>query len=395
MNPYRSFTADDAVRVAAAALSRESSEAVVIDKVSELGGDQCRNLIVRASAVDPQGVARAIIVKATRAADYDPSAENAYATSGLVKEWAAATLLARQAARAGQRGALLAADVAQGVLVFRDHGEDLPSLVRPLLHGSADDAERALTAFALALARLHAATIGCRDDHAEIVRSDFPAAMVPPPARDWINRVPRKVIALLGGSIPDDELMLMAGRLQSPGPWLALVHGDPCPDNVLLTADGTAELVDFEFAGPGHALLDATYWWMSFPTCWCAGRIPAEVSERIDSAYRAALIEAVPAAADEHAFQQERAIISAIWLLGSLEWLLEAALAQDTDWGMSSRRSRILYYLEVAIRMCGDAGILAGTCRAASAWLDDLRNRWPSSAPLAAYSAFTGSVAEA
>ena len=62
----------------------------------------------------------------------------------------------------------------------------------------------------------------------------------------------------------------------------ALVHGDPCPDNVLFAADGRAVLIDFEFARPSHALFDAAYWRMGFPTCWCAGTIPTEVEHRID-----------------------------------------------------------------------------------------------------------------
>lgn len=349
MNCFRSFTADDAVRVAAAALSRQAGGTFVIDDVRDLGGDQRRNLVLRASAIDACGFARSIVIKATRAADYDPSAANAYQTSGLVKEWAATTLLAGQAARCGGCAALLASDVAQGVLVFEDYGEDLASLAQPLLHGSADEAEQALTAYAIALARLHAGTLGCREEHAAIVRTALPHATLPPPGRGWIEREPRPVIAVLGRNVPDDELATMEERLRSPGPWLALVHRDPCPDNVLLTTDGTARLIDFEFASPGHALLDAAYWRIGFPTCWCAGQVPDTVGERIDAAYRTALGEAVPAAADRDAFQRESAIIGVIWLFGSLAWLLEGALEEDTDWGIATRRSRILHYLAAAI----------------------------------------------
>ena len=174
MSQYRSFTIDDAVRAAELALSRLPGGAVAIDDVRDLGGDQRRNLILRASATGAGGFARSIIIKATRAAGRDAAAENAYETSGLVKEWAAATLLAQQATRSGHPAALLAGDVVRGVLVFQDYGEGLASLVQPLLHGSADDAERALTAYAVALARLHAATIGCQEDHARIVRSALP-----------------------------------------------------------------------------------------------------------------------------------------------------------------------------------------------------------------------------
>jgi aminoglycoside/choline kinase family phosphotransferase len=389
MNHYRSFTADDAVRAAEAALSRTAGTAVVIDAVRDLGDDQRRNLILRASATDPDGASRSVIIKATRAADFDATAETAYVTSGLVKEWAATTLLHDQAAESGRSGALLAADIAQGVLVFEDYGADLASLVQPLLHGSASEAAQALTAYAIALAQLHTETIGCRAQHARIIRTSLPGATLPPPGHGWIEREPRTVIGLLGGSIPDDDMMLMASRLQSPGPWQALVHGDPCPDNVLLAVDGTASLIDFEFARPGHALLDAVYWRMGFPTCWCAGRVPATLTEQLDDAYRSALAGAVPAVTDRDVFRRECAIIAVIWMFGSLAWLLEEALKEDTEWGIATRRSRILHYLEAAIQQASDADVLRGTRRTAGAWLEDLRGRWAGCSSLALYPAFT------
>jgi hypothetical protein len=210
-----------------------------------------------------------------------------------------------------------------GILVFEDFGEELPSLVKPpLLHGSAKDAEQALTAYAIALARLHAETTHLQAEYTEIVRTAFPRANVPrrgkagalPLGHGWIDRVAHNAPSLRGGTLPDREVMLIAQRLRRPGPWLALAHGDPCPDNVLSTSGGRAELIDFEFATPGYALLDAAYWRMGFPTCWCAGHVPREVSNCIDRAYRTILAESVPLAADDDVFQQESAFISVAWL---------------------------------------------------------------------------------
>ena len=385
MAGFRPFTTQDAVSTASFALSRAFGTAVTVDAAERLGTDTRRNLIVRAR-VAGEG-ARPIIIKATRAVSYDAGAADAYQASGFVKEWAAARVVGRRTS--GFVATLLAADLHQGVLVYDDLGKDLPALVGPLLHGTAHDAEQALTAYAEALAALHGATINCRGDHGAVLRDGFPAALIPLPAAGWMEDVARVPHALLGGTFPDDEAEFIQERLRQPGCWDALVHGDPCPDNVLLAADGRAVLIDFEFARPGHALLDAAYWRMGFPTCWCAGTVPADVSRRIDRAYRNAIAATVPEAADDDAFRRESAIIDMAWLLGNLAWLLPGALAEDRTWGRATNRSRILTYLERVISSTEAAGILPRLRALAVDWRDDLRRRWPDTASLPDFPAFT------
>jgi hypothetical protein len=147
-------------------------------------------------------------------------------------------------------------------------------------------------------------------------------------------------------------------------------------------------LIDFEFARPSHALFDAAYWRMGFPTCWCEGTVPADVRGRIDRAYRTAIAGAVPEAKDDDTFCRESAIIDAAWLLGNLAWLLEGALAEDGVWGRSTKRSRIVTYLDRAIRSADEAGILPRLRALAVTWRDDLRSRWPATAPLSDFPAF-------
>lgn len=376
------------MRAAEAALSRAAGHAVTVEQVEALGDATRRNLVLRGSAMSPDGTTRPIIVKASRAQGYDAAAPDAFGASGLLKEWAAVTLLGRDPRRAGIGAALLAADMAQGVLVLGDLGEGLASLVQPLLEGSAEQAEAALTAHAQTLARLHAATLGCEDEHAALIRDSFPACRIPLRAAGWVDQVARKATTLLGGDLPEAEAALIAERLQAPGPWLALVHRDGCPDNVLLPAPGEARLIDFEFAAPGHALLDAAYWRTGFPTCWCAGVVPEPVVARLDAVYRAILAEAAPAALDDGIFRTESTIIGVAWLFNSLAWLLEPALREDVRWGIASRRSRILRYLEAALRMLAETGILPGLHDLIRRWLDQLRARWAPAAPLALYPAF-------
>ncbi len=386
MTGLRDLDPAQVVRAVEAALSRAAGEAVAIRDVKTLSGQERRNLILRGRWPGP---GRSVIVKATRAGDYDATAANAFEAFGLVKEWAATAFLAARAP-AGRHGArLLAGDAARGILVFEDIGAGSGSLVEPLRDGGAEAAERALIAYAVALGRLHADTAGCRDEHAKALREAFPAARLPVPRqRARLERLAAAIRERIGGSVPDDDLAQIAHRLQEPGAWLALVHGDPCPDNALLSSDGV-RLIDFEFAMPGHALQDAVYWRIGFPTCWCAGRVPQEVAARAEAAYRTEAGRLIAEARDAVAFRRESAFIAAAWLLTSLDWRLDSALAEDGTWGIASMRSRLLWYLDATIAMTEDADILPGLRSVARDWLGTLRARWPASESLGLYPAFT------
>jgi thiamine kinase-like enzyme len=388
MSEYRQFTVEDATAAARQALSRAAGYPIAVEQVSNLGSEQRRNLILRASAVKPDGASRSVIIKATRARGYDPSAADAFETSGLIREWAAVRLLAQRTGHPPAGPALLEADIERGVLVFDDLGDGLASLVQPLLKGSAAEAEQALMAYATALGELHVAAADCRAAHSAVLRHALPAVRLPQPARDWTNRIARKAADLLGETLPEQEAALIAERLQGPGIWQTLVHGDPCPDNVLLIPDGTARLIDFEFSSPGHALLDAAYWRMGFPSCWCAGHIPVAVADRMEQAYRSTLARVVPIAEDDQDFRRESALICVAWLVDSLAWLLESALREDRTWGISSNRARILHYLGTAIERMTETGVLPRIRDLAAVWQDRLRAIWPDSQPLAPFPAF-------
>jgi hypothetical protein len=97
------------------------------------------------------------VFEATRSPTYDPTGENVLQASGLAKEWVACAFLAARAP--GHGFALLAGEVAGGIMVFEDLGEHLTSLVGPLLNGTAEQAERALGLYATTLGRLHSDTV--------------------------------------------------------------------------------------------------------------------------------------------------------------------------------------------------------------------------------------------
>jgi hypothetical protein len=159
-----------------------------------------RNFIGRARAVDESGHIHSIIVKATRSSSYDPDAENVLETSGLVREWVAAAYIAARAP--GRGSALLAGDVARGIMVFEDLGRDLASLVNPLLKGTAEQAERALMLYAKSIGRLHADTANCLASYHETFQSIFGAGRSFRPS-SWLagTPAPRKFIILRRGNL--------------------------------------------------------------------------------------------------------------------------------------------------------------------------------------------------
>jgi hypothetical protein len=387
MSELRAVNIQEIMANAARSLSTAYGGTVKLGDVSLLSDDNRRNFVARSVATYDDGSARPIIVKATRSLAYDPTSEKVLQTSGLAKEWVACAFLAARAPDRGHGGALLAGDVANGIMVFEDLGASLGSLVDPLLKGNAGEAERALKFYATALGRLHSDTVNCLDAHDLTFQSVFGSGRARH-ATGWrVEKEAEFVAAKIGGTLPADELELLSSRLSNPGPWLTLIHGDPCPDNSLLVGE-QIRLIDYELARPSHALLDGIYWRMGFPTCWCAGRIPKDVAARVDAIYRTEIGYSIPIALDDTAYRTELAYLSAVWLFSCLSWRLGAALEADEKWGIWSIRGRLLWYLEAVISMTAAANVLPGIHDAAQGWQSELQNRWPDALPLGYYPAF-------
>jgi len=114
-------------------------------------------------------------------------------------------------------------------------------------HGPAPDW---MTEYAAALARLHAAT---RPD-------DVDALPAWPGPSQADARAFTRLAERLGVPVPASltaSLADLAERLNAPGHY-ALLHGDPCPDNVVRTADGIV-FVDLEQACLGDGCAEPAY----------------------------------------------------------------------------------------------------------------------------------------
>ena len=122
MSQLRTVDVQEITARAGEALSKASGGTVVLDELEVLSNDNRRNFIARAAARYAGGSARPVILKATRSPTYDPMDENVLQASGLAKEWVACAFLAARAPGRGHGSALLAGDVAGGIMVFEDLG---------------------------------------------------------------------------------------------------------------------------------------------------------------------------------------------------------------------------------------------------------------------------------
>jgi Phosphotransferase enzyme family len=99
-------------------------------------------------------------------------------------------------------------------------------------------------------------------------------------------------LAWVGLSLTPDaavELNQLQMGLTAQDAWVTFTHGDPCPDNNVVTADGSVVHFDFEFARARPALVDGSYVVVPFPTCWCVNAIPSALRSEITDTYRADL----------------------------------------------------------------------------------------------------------
>lgn len=384
---------DLALPIAAAAaqlLNRQTGAKTTVIQAQCLTKPERRNTVVRLR-LEGGGMVRSVIVKKIAAAGYQPADPANPETVRFLNDWAGLVFLHAVAPRAGHAPHFIAGDIDAGLIVLEDLGNG-PSLVQALLHGTAEEAHMALLAYAARLGCLHADTIPVIRNFPSVLRGIHSAAVPPPPSGRLHGATFESVAAALapflpGLALPEDEIVSVLAALAAPGVFLAYLHGDPCPDNVLLV-DGDLRPIDFEHARPGHALLDAVYGLMCFPSCWCAGAVPEATLQEMELAYRRELARAVPFAVEDAVFAPALVAACAGWLLQALVMMLPFAMQRDEVWGLSGYRARLLRYLERFTVTAGRRHQLPGLVNAAEHILAVLRTRWPDCALLPPYPAF-------
>jgi len=264
---------------------------------------------------------------------------------------------------------LLGADAAAGILVMEDLGEDV-SLADSLLTGGRERAEADLIAYARALASMHAWTSQ---------RASEPAGRLAEEP-GWLTVIANGKEPFLAAAtrlgLPTEgvggEIDQIAVTLRGTAD-LGLVHGDPCPDNVLV-AGGACRIVDFEAAGWGAVVLDAGYLLAPFPSCWCFAGLPAEVAAPAVGAYRKIL----GAAGIGLGTDWDTCVAAALagWIVARGRGMARL-LDEDDEWGTTTMRPRLLAWLRSFLNQASGEAALPRLRGLFAEMHDQLSSRWP------------------
>ncbi len=306
--------------------------------------------------------------------------EHTTAGEGWVREAAALASLPVTAPAA----VLLAESSTPAAVVMSDLGRGA-SVADRLLGDDAEDASDSVVQWARAIARLHVSTLGVPGRFsAELLKRSGELPVVSDPLPGLLSEaaaVLTRLAADTGLDWPDDaadELRSIGVRLTRPDRSV-LSPTDACPDNNVSTLHGVY-LVDFEGASFWHAAWDVAYLTVPWPSCWCAWRLPEELSQEALRRYRAEVREAMPYV-DSEEFNGDVAAAGVAWTFLSTSWLMPTALTADTPPPDArivapSRQAMIVPRLAGATEQAELAG-LPRLAAVAQQWAKSLHDRWP------------------
>lgn len=282
-------------------------------------------------------------------------------------------------------------DWEKGLMVIEDLG-DGRNFYGSLRGESATAATGELIKLARALGKMHALTIRKKVVYNSIRDRLGPREKSPSMTGEW-QQLMGKLDAACGrvGVKPHrgtkTEMKMVAAFIAAPGPFLAYTHGDPIPMNAL-PVGGERKLFDFEFGEFRHVLRDGIYGRVCFPTWYHINRVPNDVVEKMEIAYRAELAKGCPEAADDTLFFRSIVEACAYWAIHSRLNFIEKVWKEDHKWGISTQRQILLLCFDIFGQVSEEFGhlkALGATVRDIAA---KLRERWVGLEEMPYYPAF-------
>jgi hypothetical protein len=329
------------------------------------------------------------MIKKVEAKPYNPEDADSWDRMRFFSDWIGSQFLSSIPGKFKHSPYFYGGDRNLGLIILEDV-QYRTRLVEPLLGDDRSQAESMLLQYATCLAQLHVDTIGKATEFGELSKEIAPNLK---PTRATIAIHQHRSLLENLGIYPESiwlrDLAAIDEAVNYPGEFLAYIHADACPDNVLDTGEAL-RLIDFETGHFGHALIDATYGRMMFPSCWCANRLPQAMVQQMENTYRTILSKQCPVAEDEQLFEAALVKACGFWLLDTLmrHGGLERALRKDFRWGISTMRQRILARLEAFITISQEFNQLPGLCDTSNRLLDRLRQCWLNVPCLPLYPAF-------
>ncbi len=341
----------------------------------------------------PPGAPATLILKRARDG-YDPDTTDTFTPAGqLFNDWASLEFVRELFGEAAPAPRLYAADRAAGWLALEDLGAVDP-VYTALCGDDPEPAAAQLVRFGRVLGQLHGRARPHLGHYLE--RRQALGSFVPPDPGALTDFLPEAARALerLGVPMPAAalaEVQSVMDTLAHADDLVTFVHNDAAPNN-LLESGGRLCLYDFESATLQPAPLEGANLRLHFPTLglYFARRLPDSAWRPAEAAYRAALAEGCPAAADDERWADSLLAACGLWALAcvqgplSLEW----ALTSDHPHLDHLRQCRLARF-DAFIQAADEFERLPQLARVCAETAARLRERWPgAAAPLALYPAF-------
>ncbi|MGW1740209.1 phosphotransferase family protein [Nocardia sp. NPDC001965] len=345
--------ATEVVSAAQQLLTKRMGAPVKLSDPTELSGSGRTTVLRVRVAENAFSLPRTLIIKQVRGSVSDP--KNVTVTPGVASVDSAFLREAvsyqfTTALRRGERpGAyLIAHSLPDRLLVLSDLGENT-KLTDVLRSGVEPATRNAMMAFAQALGRMHAATVGREPDFVALLRRVDVVHRVDgiaQQAESAVAEMPALLRRELGMEVPDEvsEQVAHGARLFTGGRFRAFSPSDLCPDNVILNEEG-ARILDYEWGGFRDATLDIAYALVSFPGCLCDIELSRERALQMVEAWRAEVVGVWPALADDALLADKILEARLIWVWLSTYWFLpadHARIASAREHGLSVPRSDAL-----------------------------------------------------
>lgn len=364
--------------VAERVLSELWGNKISLGQNEKLGGSNRSNVYRFPVLPGSTELPKSIVVKQARELtneSYDPEGTEGPAWR-LFNDWAGLQFLTELAGADSPTPQFYGGDREAGIVILEDLGQGT-QLDHLLLGNDSKAAEHGLLGLMTALGRLHALTIGHQSTF-EALRDRLGPRVKKASYKDIVAQQQQAFLQFIDGanvrlrSNLTSDFKTLEGFLNPDNPFMAYSHHDPCPDNCLFVGQ-TMKLLDFEFSGFRHALLDGVYGRIHFPTCWCVNRLPDHVYHQMEQVYRQELAQGCPEVLDDEVFN--RVLVEACtWQM--LRSLFIGVLEEDGQWGISTHRQRALLRLSQVAEITQEVGHLKELGATAGDLAETLHQEW-------------------